>query len=672
MAEGDYAALKRLFADIRHYKDDGGRLLAEHFLTLPPRSAYPDYDDIIAKPMALNSIQARLDRNKYRNLSALKADVELVFENARKYNAPQSRIYRDALFLLQRFRQGADAIEGKSTTGNKTAPAPAKSVKKEQPAQPSQQSTKALDRVLGAIEANDMDLLLAFLPKLHDINALGETNLFGKAFTWAPLHAAAYYGNPEMVELLIERGANVELSDTWYHSRPLGWAAYAGNLAICTLLIEKYHADVTFANIGGQTAFDMAADSGEPGWKELFHKAENAKPTIKIVSHKRKSANEDELDEAGTGGARKRTRHGDATPLASTGPASAGQSNPALKIVFKNPHTVSDDRSPHSASSSAPVSPDRHGPSTVKIKIPLPKVSGAPSPGRSSSPTNNSKDAVSGPTVPAMAIVEALKSETNAPHTVPAVSKPTAGPSDMFIDIEDVSEDDDDNPAAEVQQDQKSVPPQQPHMPPSQPAVPGQFGSAPAVHTHGVPYTGTLPPTRGLVDRNVAASGIGGGSPLFRAPVDVPPPQPSLVTSLGLVSNDDHIRTILPIPTSKTHHALTCPRKVKSLNLRLLLLPSPTLNYTISGTHLYRQDSQLLPAGPRQLPPANPRRKDLVFKTAGATVWDCLVSVEEGVNVFEFYVVGALAGQGAQTGGYVLQPPVGFVEQKVVLFMNKV
>lgn len=55
------------------------------------------------------------------------------------------------------------------------------------------------------------------------------------------------------------------------------------------------------------------------------------------------------------------------------------------------------------------------------------------------------------------------------------------------------------------------------------------------------------------------------------------------------------------------------------------------------------------------------RRKELVFKAAGKTVWDCLVAVEDGVNAFEFVVMGTVPQQG-----------VSVVQQRVCLFMNRV
>lgn len=76
-----------------------GRLLSEPYLQLPPRTQFPDYDEVIAKPIAMNSIQAKIEHNKYKTVDAFYFEMDLVFENAKTYNQPQSRIYRDAVSL---------------------------------------------------------------------------------------------------------------------------------------------------------------------------------------------------------------------------------------------------------------------------------------------------------------------------------------------------------------------------------------------------------------------------------------------------------------------------------------------------------------------------------------------------------------------------------------------
>jgi ankyrin repeat protein len=81
-----------------------------------------------------------------------------------------------------------------------------------------------------AVEENDVKTMKQYLTQRGmSPDALFETNVFEEnTFTWGALHAAAYYGSKQIVNLLMEHGANVELEDTWYKGRPLAWAAFGG------------------------------------------------------------------------------------------------------------------------------------------------------------------------------------------------------------------------------------------------------------------------------------------------------------------------------------------------------------------------------------------------------------------------------------------------------------
>jgi ankyrin repeat protein len=43
-----------------------------------------------------------------------------------------------------------------------------------------------------------------------------------------PLHQAAAAGNEQMVKLLVERGARLDMKDVLWHGTPAGWAAHEG------------------------------------------------------------------------------------------------------------------------------------------------------------------------------------------------------------------------------------------------------------------------------------------------------------------------------------------------------------------------------------------------------------------------------------------------------------
>jgi hypothetical protein len=54
-----------------------------------------------------------------------------------------------------------------------------------------------------------------------------------------PLHQAVWAQHPDVVRLLVERGARLDVKDTIYEATPLGWAVYGGHDAIAEWLRER-------------------------------------------------------------------------------------------------------------------------------------------------------------------------------------------------------------------------------------------------------------------------------------------------------------------------------------------------------------------------------------------------------------------------------------------------
>ncbi|KAF9151184.1 hypothetical protein BG015_006990 [Linnemannia schmuckeri] len=129
-----------------------------------------------------------------------------------------------------------------------------------------------------AVEENDTKALRIYLTQrnVHP-DTLFETSIFEEnTFTWSALHAAAYYGAKDVVDLLMEFNANVELEDTWYRGRPLAWAAFGGHLDVAKQLIEKYGADKKAKNEHGQVALELVYESS-PEWDKMFAETKSTK-----------------------------------------------------------------------------------------------------------------------------------------------------------------------------------------------------------------------------------------------------------------------------------------------------------------------------------------------------------------------------------------------------------
>lgn len=76
-----------------------GRVLSPIFLKQPPKRQYPDYYQIIQRPIAFEDIRKKLVSNGYESLHGVKEDFDLCFNNAREYNMKESDVWKDAKTL---------------------------------------------------------------------------------------------------------------------------------------------------------------------------------------------------------------------------------------------------------------------------------------------------------------------------------------------------------------------------------------------------------------------------------------------------------------------------------------------------------------------------------------------------------------------------------------------
>ncbi|XP_041130256.1 protein polybromo-1-like isoform X3 [Polyodon spathula] len=91
----------QLYEAVRGGRNSQGQLVAEPFLQLPSRKEYPDYYQQIKQPISLQQIRNKMKNNEYENLDQVDADLNLMFENAKRYNVPNSAIYKRVMKLQQ-------------------------------------------------------------------------------------------------------------------------------------------------------------------------------------------------------------------------------------------------------------------------------------------------------------------------------------------------------------------------------------------------------------------------------------------------------------------------------------------------------------------------------------------------------------------------------------------
>jgi len=78
---------------------DGSRERALLFREPPSRRDYPDYYQVIKRPISLRGIGSRIKRDEYDSIGAFVSDMRLLFQNARTYNSEGSGVYDDAAHL---------------------------------------------------------------------------------------------------------------------------------------------------------------------------------------------------------------------------------------------------------------------------------------------------------------------------------------------------------------------------------------------------------------------------------------------------------------------------------------------------------------------------------------------------------------------------------------------
>ncbi|KAF7590179.1 hypothetical protein BBP40_003200 [Aspergillus hancockii] len=102
------ARIKAVLKGIRKLKGSSGAIKVRHFERLPDKATYPDYYVEIKEPIAIDIIKRKSKRKKYNSVDHFMRDMDLMFNNAKVYNQPESQIYKDAVDLQVESRKLAE------------------------------------------------------------------------------------------------------------------------------------------------------------------------------------------------------------------------------------------------------------------------------------------------------------------------------------------------------------------------------------------------------------------------------------------------------------------------------------------------------------------------------------------------------------------------------------
>lgn len=84
--------MMELYQAVRDYQVNG-RVLSNLFMRLPSKAEMPSYYEFIKKPIELQVMAKQLIQGKYTELDEFLNELFLVFDNACKFNEPNSQIY---------------------------------------------------------------------------------------------------------------------------------------------------------------------------------------------------------------------------------------------------------------------------------------------------------------------------------------------------------------------------------------------------------------------------------------------------------------------------------------------------------------------------------------------------------------------------------------------------
>lgn len=140
------------------------------------------------------------------------------------------------------------------------------------------------------------------------LQTIAENPELARAYSsdgWTPLHLAGFFGQPEIAEILIARGADVNArSRNPMQNRPLH-AAAAGRSRDAVRLLLEHGADVNARQHGGWTALHAASQNGDVemvrllvgGGADLDLRADNQQNAMDLALTKGHQAVVDLLDE---------------------------------------------------------------------------------------------------------------------------------------------------------------------------------------------------------------------------------------------------------------------------------------------------------------------------------------------------------------------------------------
>ncbi|CAG8532382.1 10592_t:CDS:2 [Ambispora leptoticha] len=100
-----FKELYEVIENCTDYEDGEARQRCFLFKELVRKQDYPQYYQLIKKPIAMKVIQRKVKNNEYSSAQEFRDDFHLMFNNAMEFNETDSQVYKDAVIMKQVFDQ---------------------------------------------------------------------------------------------------------------------------------------------------------------------------------------------------------------------------------------------------------------------------------------------------------------------------------------------------------------------------------------------------------------------------------------------------------------------------------------------------------------------------------------------------------------------------------------
>ena len=92
-----------LYETLLNQKNSDGVSIVDPFMKKPSKKDYPSYYEVIKTPIDMEMILGGIKKNYYNSMEAFCADINLMFDNCKKYNGFGSKLFKTACDLHRVF-----------------------------------------------------------------------------------------------------------------------------------------------------------------------------------------------------------------------------------------------------------------------------------------------------------------------------------------------------------------------------------------------------------------------------------------------------------------------------------------------------------------------------------------------------------------------------------------